>query len=1074
MQVILGKDWGSENPDVIKKYLRLLWRFQIACEIDDHRILVPPKLPAKAPNPAPIVGMNRLLTRYYFFSCIPYGFWARFISRFLLITKEMLSPNPNNKVKPEISVVKNNGQSYDELDSGVSYDKLDEQPPKINVMNISSMLFVASTPKAESCQNQVHPSPLISEIVVQCSDKTDEPRINASSVDNFVIRCFPVRCFPNNSDTSNESFTNSHSDISISSATSAELSGLKGDKRINATDNLDQTRTSYSSNRETSEDSSDETANSKRFSLRSNNLTEFDENALSNFQSEIENKLPELQDGVSHQLKGNANEGINILAYDEVNKGCQVHQNGIENVNPTNLATMENEGINILAVKNEAVQEFVKDSKRYEIINIQSNSDEGKQELSAGHVTNTQDCDISQICNEHCEESNEFSQISVMQNLELSCEEDKNNHSISVPIIDDQEVLQSNSNDNVSKKVDNNNIKQVDDNNIKHESDKFDAYKSDFNKNHISEDVNRQSNEYAAQVSVDNVTKDRDEESFTKINPENNLKQSDDETDGFMNNFNFSSHVISAQDYDNNQNREADDIEAQLIDELSNDDEIYEENFKDSGELAYLLDNNYLTCWDKGIIFNHPQLYFSVQQLPVSVKPDRETIEIRVSKSPLGYRVLSYVVDHIRTLLREWYEGLLMPGKEPQVVSCLACPVCTSLCIYPPSLFNISTAFEKIYKVSEDNTCKVLCERNHVPRTVNITEFCPDLTFQDLPKTMRFTNNDIQCEQTEINKLGEGQFGKVFRGLCKNKIKAAIKFYKFDMNSADELSSSLDKFYEIRQEIIMLSKLRHHPYIIQFLGFSLQPDLCAVIEYAQHGALSSIIHKKPKVIPRIVRFRICQQIASAVAFMHQKYILHRDIKSDNILLFSLEHDAIKNIKLTDFGTANFMSPCGMNTFFGTKGYAAPEMILYKSSLDEYTSSVDIYSFGIVLYELICYRRPFHEVVEMYEIDHNVKSGFRPKFYDISYASYGLVNLTRLMTSMWHQESSKRPSAKDVLNLLLSPIFQLVFGIKKLPPTHNPRELCYISSTNELWIACDDKKGKYRLGIKRGFSNKVRW
>nr|XP_047143158.1 leucine-rich repeat serine/threonine-protein kinase 2 isoform X1 [Hydra vulgaris] len=863
VQLVLGKDWGSENQDTIKKYLRLLWRFQIACEIDEHRVLVPPKLPVFAPISA--IKLSSLLTRYYFFNYVPYGFWTRFITRFLLIMKEMLS-NPKIEIISRASLVdslqKNNFNLF-------SFYK-GEKPSSLNVTHTLNI----KSPENNFCLNQTHTGLKLSES-------------KGFSVNSWFIQFFE-RNFSNNSDMQNDSkFSNSH---------------------LQFTNKLEQFKNK-------------------------------------NLQSECSR----------------------------------------------NSATS----------------------------------------AEAAEVT-----EISFVCSDDQDRHDDF----------CSCCNDLS--------YDDNCIAVSTSND-VANCMTHNCVS-----NIKTDCKKKTCFEKIIHKS----DVNITSKLTFTDSSSNNST-----QRFNELKKDNISKLSFTENDCYMQwideNFGIGSlgsttEFISKQDHEKKQSEEDNETNSQLINELSNNDEAYEEYFNDCNELAYLLDKGYLSCWNKGIIFNHPQLYFSIQQLIVSVKPDQETIEIHVTKSPLGYRVLSYIVDHIRTLLEEWYEGL---SYSDTVVSSLACPVCTSLNV-KPYLINISTAFEKMYRCSQENALNVTCENNHVPKIVNIEEFCPDLTFQDLPKTMKFTPNDFQCEQNEKYKLGEGQFGKVYSGLCKNKINSAIKFYKFKMNNKDEISSSLNQFYKIRQEIVMLSKLRHHPYIIQFLGFSLKPELCVVMERASHGALSSVIYKKSEIIPRIVKFRICQQLASAVAFMHKKYIIHRDIKSDNVLLFSLNHNAKINIKLTDFGTANFMSPSGMKTFFGTKGYTAPEMILYQSSLDEYNSSVDIYSFGIFLYELIAYRRPFHDVVEVYEIDHNVKKGFRPKFYDILDAFYGLLHLTKLMVSMWHQEPSKRPPAKDILNLLLSPTFQLVFGLKMLSSTHNPCDLCYVKKYNQIWIACDDKEGQFVIVI----------
>ncbi|XP_065658512.1 leucine-rich repeat serine/threonine-protein kinase 2 isoform X3 [Hydra vulgaris] len=1134
--LILKEELGNENPDLIKKCISLLSRFQVACKIDDHRVLIPPKLPNYDPKHGLSIKSSNLLTRYYFFSCIPNGFWARFITRFLSMTKEMLSPKPNTETKPKVSLIRNDLPT-DELDAVMSCCE-DEKPPKINETNSSNILYVITSPKTNSTLNQIHFSQQLSRYI--------EPSINDpfvfNNVDNLV-RCLPMKCIPNNSETSNDS-KNSNSSSSSSSTVSAE--------------------SFFNSNANALYDSSSSCNSSINKELNSNCSKKIQSNSHNECVNFISTTNIAIDNGIGNDFNNDINKCvINAINYDINNSEHKDFNTGINNNNNNNnylnnvinkdIYNDFNNGTNT-SINNSINTDLSKDINSCVINDINYSINNGVHNDFNNGINNDVDKDLNNSnnncadigidnginndvnkmvslptvdsCFSHVSENNNFIQHpkdvmilskelqdSLIHKFETNsnegltsdgivkkeinvvvAENESQNETKNINLTDSQSEcvvdfeLNSDRNCNISSSSDQNcnisnncgsSFKQVDEQSCDPPiivNEVINVNASDYNCNDgicSNDEIPKQTNYNISSnlkdipISDSQIDVHVDDNVFENDNIENT------ETDGHMQvatevddvgYFDASMQIVSKQDYEDyncsneEKKEENDELQSLLINELSNNDEDYEEHFNDYGELAYLLDNDYLSCWNQGVIFNHPQLCFSVQQLPISFKADRKTIEICVTKSFLGYRVLSYVVDHIRTLLNEWFEGLLMPHKEPHVVSSLACPICTSLGINPPHLFNISTAFQKLYQISEDNTCAVFCERKHVPRTINITEFCPDLTFQDLPKTMKFNSNDIQCEQNDNCKLGEGQFGKVYSGFCKNKIKAAIKFYKFKMSNLDELSSSLNQFYEIRQEIVMLSKLRHHPYIIQFLGFLLKPELCAVMECANHGDLSSYIHKKRQVIPRIVKFRICQQIASALAFMHKKCIIHRDIKSDNILLFSLNHNAKINIKLTDFGTANFMSPSGLKTFFGTKGYAAPEMILHRLFLDEYTSSVDIYSFAMVIYELIVYERPFYHV-EPLHIDKEVTSGSRPLFHNIPDASYGLVNLTKLMITMWHQEPSKRPHANDILNMFC-PAFQLVFGFKMLDSTENPRDWCYITNSNSLWITCDDKKGEY--------------
>nr|XP_047144215.1 leucine-rich repeat serine/threonine-protein kinase 2 isoform X2 [Hydra vulgaris] len=1243
--LILKEELGHQNPDLIKICISLLSRFQIACKIDDHRVLIPPKLPSYDPKHA-LINQSSLLTRYYFFSCIPDGFWARFITRFLSMTKEMLSPKPINETKPKFSLIGNN-LPKDELDAVMSYFE-NEKPPKINETNSSNILYVITSPKTNFTLNQIHLSQQLSRNI--------EPSINNPSVFNNVdnlVCCLPIKSFPNNSETSNESKISNSSNLSSNTVSPESIFNPDAkalyknssscnnsiNKEINSDCNKkvpnnshDECLTLISStdvvvvkNEFNSElPGNDENDNNQRNNDSENYQTDcmigkYDldqfynkdnsvsnnhrdvDNGVNNFNNSTTNSvhsdfynrinnnfLNYFDNGSSYDLNNDINNCVNNCINYDINADHKDFNNGIYNdvinndiyndvinndiyndvinndiyndvinndicndvINNNDIYNDFNNGINnnINSVYNDLnndikssinginyninndvynINSDINNDNNIDINNSQNscafnglnsgikkginyNFDNGNNDVNA--MIKSLPTGNNENCFTHVSEYNNFVQhhsyyINVLKELQgcvIQTFEANSNERISSDsivnkglnsVVPENEIpenktkticLTDSKSDYIIDQNMTNNYEisfeqycekccdplTIVNELIKDNSSNFsDCNCSDGNcsDDEISNQTNYNINSDSKLVSisldahvnahVDDIVSKNDDFENTVID---DYMQIITETDNFVN-FNASMQTVSNLDYKDYTSaneeikEENDEIESQLINELSINDEDYEEHFNDYGELAYLLDKGYLSCWNHGVIFNHPQLSFSVQQLPILYKADRKTIEICVTKSSLGYRVLSYVVDHIRTLLDEWFEGLLMSHKEPHVVSSLACPVCVSLGINPPHLFNITNAFQKLYQNSEDNTCAVFCKQKHVPRTINITEFCPDLTFQDLPKTMKFNPNDIQCEQNEKCKLGQGAFGKVYSGLCKNKIRAAIKFYNFNMNNSDELSSSLNQFYEIRREIVMLSKLRHHPYIVQFLGFLLKPELCAVMECASHGALSSVIYdkSKTKVIPRIVKFRICQQIASALAFMHKKCIIHRDIKSDNILLFSLNHEAKINIKLTDFGTANIMSPSGLKTFFGTKVYAAPEMISHRLFWDEYTSSVDIYSFGMVIYELIAFKKPFYHVKEL-EIDNEVKNGYRPKFYNVADAFYGLSNLTKLMITMWNQEPSKRPHANDILNTL-SPTFQLVFGYKMLASAENPRNMCYVNSSKELWITCDDKE-----------------
>eukprot|EP00794_Sanderia_malayensis_P020289 gene20289-22275_t len=475
-----------------------------------------------------------------------------------------------------------------------------------------------------------------------------------------------------------------------------------------------------------------------------------------------------------------------------------------------------------------------------------------------------------------------------------------------------------------------------------------------------------------------------------------------------------------------------------------------EEEFDESIDISYLLAHKYLRCWRKGILFSHPKLFLSVTVLPSEGK--RQVIETRVSRNVLGYRALSFIVDHIRTLIKEWYPGLSGDnGQVPYVRQLVTCPICNDYGIKQPHMFDVCDCYKS--SLTQEY---ILCPNVHQPPTVSLRELCPDIMFMDLPSSLQLNTRELVYSEVDDYLLGSGQFGKVYRGQYKDQ-QAAIKLSNFTSADEDNVREALDNFYDVRQEVMILSKVKRHPFIVSFLGVSVRPKLCSVMELATEGSLRRAIQGHMGDVKRIVIYRIAQQISSALSYLHQLGIVHRDLKSDNVLVFSTDPGSEINAKLTDFGTADFMSCTGLKFFAGTAGFVAPEMLQY-SKKDEYTAKVDVYSFAMVLYESITKRRPFQETEGEIEINRLVKDRKRPGFHDVPAAYFGFLTLTELMLKAWEHEAMTRPSSKDILQQLKSPGFCLLYGKTLLGKIQSPRYLCFVEESQELWICCDDRSG----------------
>ncbi|XP_027264204.1 serine/threonine-protein kinase MARK2 isoform X2 [Cricetulus griseus] len=195
-----------------------------------------------------------------------------------------------------------------------------------------------------------------------------------------------------------------------------------------------------------------------------------------------------------------------------------------------------------------------------------------------------------------------------------------------------------------------------------------------------------------------------------------------------------------------------------------------------------------------------------------------------------------------------------------------------------------------------------------------------------------------------LKTIGKGNFAKVklARHILTGKEVAVKIIDKTQLNS-----SSLQKlFREVR-----IMKVLSHPNIVKlFEVIETEKTLYLVMEYASGGEVFDylVAHGRMKEKEARAKFR---QIVSAVQYCHQKFIVHRDLKAENLLL-----DADMNIKIADFGFSNeFTFGNKLDTFCGSPPYAAPELFQGK----KYDGpEVDVWSLGVILYTLVSGSLPF--------------------------------------------------------------------------------------------------------------------
>ncbi|KAG8048921.1 hypothetical protein GUJ93_ZPchr0009g1171 [Zizania palustris] len=202
----------------------------------------------------------------------------------------------------------------------------------------------------------------------------------------------------------------------------------------------------------------------------------------------------------------------------------------------------------------------------------------------------------------------------------------------------------------------------------------------------------------------------------------------------------------------------------------------------------------------------------------------------------------------------------------------------------------------------------------------------------------------------EENLLGRGGFGSVYKGHLMRSFDGGqdVAIKKFSLESSQGRE-------EFEAEVMILSRLRHRN-LVQLFGWCDSPKgLFLVYELVPRGSLDIHIHNNQRLLTWPERYNIILGLASALRYLHQEWeqcIVHGDIKPSNIML-----DSSYNTKLGDFGLARLVdhgtSPRTTQLVKGTMGYIDPEFIY----TNRRSAESDVYSFGIVLLEIVSGRRP---------------------------------------------------------------------------------------------------------------------
>ena len=299
-------------------------------------------------------------------------------------------------------------------------------------------------------------------------------------------------------------------------------------------------------------------------------------------------------------------------------------------------------------------------------------------------------------------------------------------------------------------------------------------------------------------------------------------------------------------------------------------------------------------------------------------------------------------------------------------------------------------------KIERSNNKKLLSEVAMLKSEMSKTKILSSAAGEEgtigaIPGVMEIPYDELEMD----DQIGQGGFSIIKKGRwrCTD---VAIKII-VDPVITDDLIA------EVRNEVQMLSILKH-PRIVILMGISSKTtNLAIVFEYMDNGCLFDLLHTSSTAISMEQRLNIAYEVAGIFAYLHKSEVVHRDLKSYNILV-----DKNFNIKLCDFGLCKFKADLNRGTmqFSGTPSYMAPELFQKKS----YDEKVDVFAFGTLLWELIAREVPY-DGMEPADIKEKVMAEEQLKL------PFGTNSVIEQYTSQSHIQFSTKECSRKLTSLI---------------------------------------------------------
>ncbi|OIS96724.1 PREDICTED: lysM domain receptor-like kinase 3 isoform X1 [Nicotiana attenuata] len=298
----------------------------------------------------------------------------------------------------------------------------------------------------------------------------------------------------------------------------------------------------------------------------------------------------------------------------------------------------------------------------------------------------------------------------------------------------------------------------------------------------------------------------------------------------------------------------------------------------------------------------------------------------------------------------------------------------------------------------------------------------PELSGITVDKSVEFTYEELATATNDFsiaNKIGQGGFGAVYYAELRGE-KAAIK--KMDMEATREFLAELKVLTHV-----------HHLNLVRLIGYCVEGSLFLVYEYVENGHIGQHLRGTGRdPLPWSTRVQIALDSARGLEYIHEHTVpvyIHRDIKTANILIDKNFHAKVADFgltKLTEVGSSSLQT-----RLVGTFGYMPPEYAQY----GDVSPKVDVYAFGVVLYELISAKEAivkpnesvteskglvglFEEVLNQPEPDEDLRKLVDPRLGN-DYPLDSVRKMAQLAKACTHENPLIRPSMRSIVVALMT-------------------------------------------------------